>query len=231
MLSKQQFNKAIDHTLLKATATRDDILRFCDEAASHHFAAVVLFPYWVPTAVKRMHGTDIKICTVISFPHGAGTRAAKVYEARNAISIGAEEIDMVINIGALKSGDYEYVEQEVNDIVTAAKLTGSTLVKLIIEAPVLTQEEKIKACHIAVNAGVDFVKTSTGTQQNGSAEEDVKLIRQVVGPNVGIKAAGGIRTVEQAMNLLDAGANRLGTSAGVALAEGYDPEDYYKGMK
>lgn len=231
MYTKQQFAKLIDHTLLKPTATEEMISRFCLEAKHHHFATVVLFPAWVPLAIRTLHGSDVKVCTVIGFPHGASTRATKVFEARNAVANGADELDVVINIGALKSGDTAYVERELTDIIGSPQMGGMTqdsrhaLVKVIIETPYLTKEEKITACKIAVDAGADFIKTATGTAPNGATMEDVQLIRDVVGPSIGVKAAGGIRTVEHAMDLLDSGANRLGTSAGIAILEGYNPEE------
>ncbi|MHB1190603.1 MAG: deoxyribose-phosphate aldolase, partial [Armatimonadota bacterium] len=168
---------------------------------------------------------------------GSSTRATKVYEARNAVTNGAEELDVVINVGALKSKDLEYVSRELTDIIGTAQMSGMTqdakrtLFKVIIETPFLTREEKITACKIARDAGADFIKTSTGTAPNGATVEDVQLIRDVVGPSIGVKAAGGIRTIEHAMDLLDAGANRLGTSTGVALVQAYIPEELLKQTK
>lgn len=234
MYSKEQFAKLIDYTLIRPTATRDEITSFCGEALQHHFAAVVVLPYYVPLAVELLEGSDVKVCTTIGFPHGASTRSTKVHEARNAVTNGAEELDVVINVSALKSGDIEYVQRELSDVVSASVLSGMTqdarrtLVKVIIETPLLTNEEKITACEICRDAGADFIKTSTGTTSNGAAVEDIQLIRTVVGPAIGVKAAGGIRTIEHAMDLLDAGANRLGTSAGVALVRTYDPDELLK---
>jgi deoxyribose-phosphate aldolase len=235
--TRQQFSKLIDHTLLKPAATRDDIIRFCEEARQHHFAAVVVFPSWVPLAVGQLEGTDVKVCTPIGFPHGASTRATKVFEARNAVTNGAEELDVVINVGALKSGDLDYVRRELTDLISSAQISGMTqdakrtLVKVIIETPYLTNEEKTVVCHIAQDAGADFIKTSTGTAPNGAIVEDVQLIRDAVGPAMGVKAAGGIRTIEHAMDLLDAGANRLGTSTGVALIQAYNPDELLRPSK
>ena len=237
MYTKEQFAKLIDYTLLRPAATRDDIIRFCDEAKQHHFAAAVVLPYWVPLAVRQLEGSDVKVCTTVGFPHGMSTRATKVYEARNAVSHGAEELDVVINVGALKSGDYEYVAHELTDIIGSARLSGMTqdakctLVKVIIETPLLTDEEKIKACEIVRDADADFIKTSTGTAPNGATKEDIHLIRTVIGPTIGVKAAGGIRTIEHAMDLLDCGANRLGTSSGVALVQAYNPDELLKGSR
>lgn len=237
MYTRQQFSKLIDNTLLKSTAERDDIIQFCEDAKQHHFAAVVVYPFWVSLAVKQLEGTDVKVCTTVGFPHGCSTRSTKVHEARNAVNNGADEIDVVINVGALKSGDFEYVQRELSDVISAAQLSGitqeakRTLVKVIIETPFLTREEKIKACEIVRDAGADFIKTSTGTAPNGATVEDIQLIRNIVGPAMGVKAAGGIRTVEHAMDLLDAGANRLGTSAGVAIVQAYNPEELLKSAR
>lgn len=235
MYTKEQFSKLIDYTLLRPTANADDIIAFCEEAKRCHFAAVVVLPFWVPLAVRQLEGTDVKVCTTIGFPHGASTRATKVFEVRNAVTNGAEELDVVINVGALKSGDLDYVRRELSDIVSAANLSGMTqdakrtLVKVIIETPYLSKEEKVTACEVVRDSGADFIKTSTGTAHNGAATvEDVQLIRTVVGPAIGVKAAGGIRTIEHAMDLLDAGANRLGTSTGVALVQAYDPDELLK---
>lgn len=237
MYTRAQFAKLIDNTFLKPAATKEEVMRFCKEARHHHFAAVVVFPAWVPLAVKALEGCDVKVCTPIGFPHGATTRAAKVYEARNAVSNGADELDVVINVGALKSGDLEYVTRELTDIISTAQLSGMTtdarrtLYKVIIETPYLTLDEKIAACKIAQRVGADFIKTSTGTAPNGANVEDVHIIRDVVGSSMGIKAAGGIRTLDHAMDLLDGGANRLGTSTGVAILQAYDPEEMLKPVK
>ena len=234
MYTKEQFSKLIDNTFLKPTATRDDVILFCEESRRRHFAAVVVFPHWIALAARELEGSDVKVCTPIGFPYGANTRASKVYEARNAVTNGAEELDVVINVGALKSGDLEFVRREISEIVSTAKISGMTqdskrtLVKVIIETPYLTKEEKITACEIVRDAGADFIKTSTGTAPNGATVEDVQLIRSIVGPATGVKAAGGIRTIEHAMNLLDAGANRLGTSTGIALVQAYDPDELLK---
>ncbi len=237
MYTKEQFAKLIDNTFLKPAATQEEIIRFCEEAKRYHFAAVVVFPFWVPLAVRQLEGSDVKVCTPIGFPFGANARSTKVYEARNAVTNGAEELDVVMNIGAFKSGDYDFVQRELADIVGAARLSGitedakRTLVKVIIETAYLTRKEKIKACEIIRDVGADFVKTSTGMAPGGATVEDIQLIREIVGPSIGVKASGGIRTVEFAMDLLDAGASRLGTSTGVALVEAYDPEELLKASK
>ncbi len=232
MFSKEQFAKLMDSTLLKPTATRDDVIRLCEQAAEYHFAAVVVFPYWLPVARKALEGSDVKVATVVGFPFGASGRSVKLYEARSAVSNGAKELDVVINIPALKSGERDVVEREVSEIVSASRMAGltedakGTTVKFIIECYYLTDEEKRTACEIIRDNGGDFIKTSTGTAPGGATVEDIRLIRNVVGADVGVKAAGGIRTTEQAMAMLDAGASRIGTSSAAAIVEGYVPEDY-----
>jgi deoxyribose-phosphate aldolase len=222
----------MDSTLLKPTATRDDIVRLCEEAKKHHFATVVVFPFWVPIAARQMAGSDVKVATVIGFPFGAHTRATKLFEARNAVTNGAKELDVVINISAVKSGEYGIVEREITEIVDSTRMTGltedakRTLIKIIIEAGYLTNDEKTEVCKILRDSGVDFVKTSTGTAPIGATVEDIRIIRGVVGAGMGVKAAGGIKTADQAMAMLDAGASRIGTSAAVQIVESYVPENY-----
>lgn len=237
MYTKEQFAKLIDNTFLKPTATGEEIARFCEESKRSHFAAAVVFPFWVPLAVRQLEDSDVKVCTPVGFPFGANTRSSKVYEARNAVTNGADEIDVVINIGAVKSGDYDFLKRELTEVVGAVSLSGMTqdakrtLVKVIIETPLLTDAEKITVCEIALECGADFIKTSTGTSPNGATVEDIRLIRSIVGPSIGVKAAGGIRTLEHAMNLLDAGANRLGTSSGFTLAQTYNPSELLKSVR
>jgi len=232
MFSKEQFAKLMDSTLLKPTATRDDILRLCEEAIHYHFASVVVFPFWLPLVRRALQDSDVKPATVVGFPFGANGRSVKVYEARTAITNGAKELDIVINISALKSGERQIVEAEVKELVDVARITGMTqdakrtTLKFIIECYYLTDDEKKIACEIIRDAGGDFVKTSTGTAPGGATVEDIRLIRNIVGPDIGVKAAGGIRTTEQAMAMLDAGASRIGTSNAAAIVEGYVPEDY-----
>jgi len=232
MFSKEQFAKLMDSTLLKPTATREDILRLCEEAIHYHFAAVVVFPFWLPLVRRALQDSDVKPATVVGFPFGANGRSVKVYEARTAITNGAKELDIVINISALKSGERQIVEAEVKELVDVARITGMTqdakrtTLKFIIECYYLTDDEKKIACEIIRDAGGDFVKTSTGTAPGGATVEDIRLIRNIVGPDIGVKAAGGIRTTEQAMAMLDAGASRIGTSNAAAIVEGYVPEDY-----
>lgn len=208
----------IDHTLLRPEATREEILRVCEEALAYGFAAVVVNPYWVREVARRLEGSAVRPCTVVGFPLGATFSDVKVYETRRAIFEGAREIDMVINIGALKSGQGEIVEQDIRAVVEACHEFG-VLCKVILETALLTEEEKVKACVLAKRAGADFVKTSTGFSKGGATIEDVLLLRRVVGPEMGVKAAGGIRDAEMARRLLQAGATRLGASAGVKIVQ------------
>ncbi len=232
MFSKEQFAKLMDSTLLKPAATREDILRHCEEAIQYHFATVVVFPFWLPLVRKALQDSDVKPATVIGFPFGANGRSVKLYEARTAITNGAKELDIVINYSALKSGERQIVEAEIKELVDVARITGMTqdakrtALKFIVECYYLTDEEKRIACEMIRDAGGDFVKTSTGTAPGGATVEDIRLIRHVVGADIGVKAAGGIRTTEQAMEMLDAGASRIGTSSAAAIVEGYVPEDY-----
>ncbi|UZH05709.1 deoxyribose-phosphate aldolase [Heyndrickxia coagulans] len=204
----------IDHTLLKPEATEKDILKLTAEAAQYHFASVCIHPYWVKLAAKELAGTGVKVCTVIGFPLGATTSETKAFETKKAIEDGAEEMDMVINIGALKSGDIEAVEADIRAVVEAAQ---GKLVKVIIETCLLTNEEKELACRLSVKAGAHFVKTSTGFSTGGATVEDVKLMRQTVGDKAGVKASGGIHTKAEAEAMIEAGATRIGASSGVKI--------------
>ncbi|WP_046721566.1 deoxyribose-phosphate aldolase [Heyndrickxia coagulans] len=204
----------IDHTLLKPEATEKDILKLTAEAAQYHFASVCIHPYWVKLAARELAGTGVKVCTVIGFPLGATTAETKAFETKKAIEDGADEIDMVINIGALKSGDIEAVEADIRAVVEAAQ---GKLVKVIIETCLLTNEEKELACRLAVKAGAHFVKTSTGFSTGGATIEDVKLMRQTVGDKAGVKASGGIHTKAEAEAMIEAGATRIGASSGVKI--------------
>lgn len=208
----------IDHTLLKPEATREQIARLCEEAQKYGFAAVCVNPTNVKLAAKLLEDSSVAVCTVVGFPLGATLPEVKAYEAQQALSQGAAEIDMVINIGALKSGDRELVEQ---DIAAVARLCHDhgAICKVIIEAALLTEEEKVTACQLAKEAGADYVKTSTGFGPGGATVEDVALMRRVVGPSMGVKAAGGIRTLETARAMIQAGATRIGTSSGVKIAQ------------
>jgi deoxyribose-phosphate aldolase len=208
----------IDHTLLKPDATEEQIKKLCKEARENKFASVCINPHYVPLAVECLRGSDVKVCTVIGFPLGASTTRTKVAEAKEVVENGAGEVDMVINIGALKSGDIDAVRNDIESVVIAVK--DRALVKVIIETCLLTDEEKVKACQIAKMAGADFVKTSTGFSTGGATVEDVKLMRQVVGSEMGVKASGGVRSFAAAMEMIKAGANRLGTSSGVAIVKG-----------
>lgn len=211
--------KYIDHTNLKSYATKEDIIKLCEEAKKYGFYAVCVNPYRVKLAKEHLKGTDIKVASVIGFPLGATPTEVKVFEAKKALENGADELDMVINIGALKDKDYEYVKKDIEDVTKVAHEKGA-IVKVIIETCYLTEEEKEIACKLAVEAGADFVKTSTGFGTSGATIEDVKLMRKIVGEKVGVKAAGGIRTYKQAIEMIRAGANRIGTSSGVKIVEG-----------
>lgn len=208
----------IDHTLLKPEATRQQIEILCQEAKEHGFFSVCVNPTWVSTARELLNGSNVKVCTVIGFPLGATTSETKAFETRNAIENGADEVDMVINIGALKDQNDELVEKDIRVVVEAAK--GSALTKVIIETSLLTREEKIRACKLSVKAGADFVKTSTGFSTGGATIEDIKLMRETVGPNIGVKASGGVRNTEDTQKMIEAGATRIGASAGVAILKG-----------
>lgn len=212
-----KINKFIDHTLLKADSVKSQFDQLLDEAKEFDFASVCVNPSWVSYCAKELKGTDVKVCTVVGFPLGATTAETKAFETQNAIANGADEIDMVINIGLLKQGDYQAVEDDIRAVVEAS---GDKLVKVIIETCLLNDEEKVKACQLSVAAGADFVKTSTGFSTAGANVSDVKLMRQTVGPDIGVKAAGGTRSLEDAAAFIDAGATRIGTSSGVKIVHG-----------
>ncbi|AWB43776.1 deoxyribose-phosphate aldolase [Paenibacillus sp. CAA11] len=208
----------IDHTLLRADASQAEIQKITEEAKKYSFASVCVNPTWVSYAAAQLAGTPVKVCTVIGFPLGANTPEVKAFEAQNAIANGAGEVDMVVNIGAIKSGDFELVERDIKAVVDAA--AGKALVKVIIETCLLTDEEKVRACELSVKAGADFVKTSTGFSTGGATPEDVALMRKTVGPNVGVKASGGVRSLEDLQAMVNAGATRIGASSGVKIMEG-----------
>ncbi|WP_338450386.1 deoxyribose-phosphate aldolase [Niallia oryzisoli] len=211
--------RLIDHTLLKANATKAEIMKLLEEAKQYQFASVCINPTWVKTAAEFLHDTpEVKVCTVIGFPLGATTPEVKAFETKNAIENGATEVDMVINIGALKDQDYDAVEADIKAVVDAAK--GKALTKVIIETCLLTDEEKVKACELSVKAGADFVKTSTGFSTGGATVEDVALMRKTVGPEIGVKASGGVRSAEDAEAVIKAGATRIGASSGVKIVNG-----------
>ena len=212
-----KLNKYIDHTLLKADASQEQIETLIEEAKKYDFASVCVNPTWVSFAAQALKATDVKVCTVIGFPLGANTPELKAFETSDAIQNGANEVDMVINIGALKSRNFDLVERDIRAVVEAAE---GTLVKVIIETCLLTDDEKVKACQIAQKAGADFVKTSTGFSTGGATVADVALMRKTVGPDMGVKASGGARSYEDALAFIKAGATRIGASSGVAIMEG-----------
>jgi len=216
MISPTELARMIDHTLLKPEATQEQIERLCAEAAAHHFASVCINPVYVPLAVQQLEGSDVVVCTVVGFPLGATLTQVKAYETEQAILAGAHEIDMVINVGALKSGLTDVVRDDVTAVTQTAHQHGA-IVKVIIEAALLTDDEKRTACELAKAAGADYVKTSTGFGPGGATTADVALMRQTVGPEMGVKAAGGIRSFADARTMIAAGATRLGASAGVKI--------------
>lgn len=209
--------KLIDHTLLKPEATREEVVKLCEEAKQHRFASVCVNTTWVPLCKALLAGSSVMVCAVVGFPLGAMTPTAKAYEAREAVRQGAREIDMVLNIGALKSRDFETVFEDICRVVKAAAPAG---VKVILETSALNTEEKIIACALSKLAGAAFVKTSTGFGKGGATVEDIELMRRIVGTDVGVKASGGVRTAEDAIKMAQAGANRLGASASVAIVTG-----------
>lgn len=212
-----KMNKYIDHTLLKPEATQAMIDKLCSEAKEHDFASVCVNPYWVKRSAELLAGTDVKVCTVIGFPLGASTTEVKAAETRDAIRSGATEVDMVLNVGALKSGDLETVKADVAAVKQAA---GDVLLKVILETGLLTDVEKETACKLCVEAGADYVKTSTGFGPGGATVEDIALMRKTVGANIGVKASGGVRDGEAALAMIEAGASRIGTSSGVSIVTG-----------
>jgi len=209
----------IDHTLLKPEATKQQIETLCAEAKKYRFASVCINPCYVPLCAQLLKDSSVKVCTVIGFPLGASNTATKVFEAEQALREGAQELDMVMNIGMLKSGEFEYVENDIFGVVTTAKRYGA-LTKVILETCLLTDEEKVKACLLAKRAGADFVKTSTGFGKGGATAGDVALMRRVVGTAMGVKAAGGVRSREEALAMVASGADRIGASASVKIISG-----------
>ncbi|MGG0413038.1 deoxyribose-phosphate aldolase [Peribacillus simplex] len=215
----------IDHTLLKADATKEQIKVLCEEAREYNFASVCVNPTWVKYASELLEGSEVKVCTVIGFPLGATTPETKAFETKDAIANGAHEVDMVINIGALKDKDDELVERDIRAVVAAS--TGKALSKVIIETSLLTDEEKVRACELAVKAGTDYVKTSTGFSTGGATVEDITLMRKTVGPDIGVKASGGVRNTSDAQKVIEAGATRIGASAGVSIVKGLTADSDY----
>ncbi len=210
--------KLIDHTILKADATRDEIVKVCKEARQYGFASVCVNPYWVPLVASELAGSPVKVCTVIGFPLGATSTESKMAEAAAAIRVGAQEIDMVLNIGALRSGDSESVKRDIQGVVEESH-RGGAIVKVILETALLDDNQKAVACTLAKVAGADFVKTSTGFGPSGATAQDIALMRKIVGPDMGVKASGGIRTLEDLQKMAAAGASRIGASASVKIME------------
>ncbi|HMK09266.1 MAG TPA: deoxyribose-phosphate aldolase, partial [Anaerolineales bacterium] len=213
-----QLGHMIDHTLLKPDATQDQIAQLCFEARKYNFASVCVNPTYVRLCADLLKGSPVVVCTVVGFPLGATPTEVKVYETQQAIRDGAAEIDMVINVGAVKSRDYELAERDIASVARACR-AGNALLKVIIEAALLTDEEKVVACQLAKVAGADYVKTSTGFGPGGATAADVALMRRVVGPTIGVKAAGGIKTLADAQQMIAAGASRLGASASVKIMQ------------
>lgn len=217
-----RYEEYFDHTLLKPEATREDVLRICEEALSHGFASVCVNQYRTALVSERLKGSGVKVCTVVGFPLGASSTQVKAYEAARAVEDGAQEIDMVINIGALKDKEYDYVKADISGV---KKACNKAILKVIIETCLLTEQEKEKACELSVEAGADFVKTSTGFSSGGATVADVALMRRTVGDRAKVKASGGIRDRKTADAMLAAGADRLGTSATVRIVEEHDEQD------
>lgn len=216
--------KYIDHTALKPETTKAQIEQLAQEAREYGFMSVCVNPTHVQYAKSLLEGTDVLVCTVIGFPLGANTPAVKAFETKNAIDNGAGEVDMVINIGALKDKNYDLVAEDIKAVVEAA---GDVTTKVIIETALLTDEEKVKACEIVKAQGADFVKTSTGFSTGGATKEDIALMRKTVGPEMGVKASGGVRSYEDVMAMIDAGATRIGASAGVQILKGEEAKGDY----
>ncbi|MDD7593025.1 MAG: deoxyribose-phosphate aldolase [Peptoniphilaceae bacterium] len=212
-----EINRMIDHTLLKPEATPEQIEQLCREARDYHFCSCCVNTAYVPQVHAALEGSDVKTCCVVGFPLGAMSTAAKAFEARQAIADGADEVDMVLHVGALKSGDDDYVKQ---DIQAVKDVCGERVLKVILETCLLTDEEKKRACELAVAAGADFVKTSTGFSTGGATVEDVRLMKETVGERAQVKASGGIHTTAEALAMIEAGASRIGASAGIQIVEG-----------
>ena len=224
-ITAQELAGYIDHTLLKPGATKEQFTQLCEEAVQYKFKSVCVNSSWVPFVTKKLRGSSIKVCSVIGFPLGEMATRSKAFEARNAIANGAHEVDMVMNIGALKSGNLKLVEEDIRAIKRACRST--TLLKVIIETSLLTETEKILACEISKKAGADFVKTSTGFTGSGATVEDIALMRRVVGPKMGVKASGGIRDYKTAVAMIRAGATRIGAGGSVAIITGSPNTESY----
>ena len=224
-MNKQELAKMIDHTILKAEATDAEIMQLCKEAIEYGFASVCVNPSMVKKAATILEGSEVKVCTVIGFPLGATSTEVKAFETEQTIKDGATEVDMVINVGKLKENNLEYVRNDIAAVVNAAK--GKALTKVIIESCLLTDEEKVTVCKIAKEVGADFVKTSTGFSTGGATKEDIKLMRETVGPDMGVKASGGVRSHEDAMAMIENGATRIGASASIAICNGTKSNSNY----
>ncbi|WP_342598431.1 deoxyribose-phosphate aldolase [Psychrobacillus sp. FSL H8-0483] len=221
----QNIAALIDHTLLKQDATKKQIEKLCEEAKTNIFASVCVNPTWVKLSSTLLQDSPVKVCTVIGFPLGASTTAVKAFETTDAIENGADEIDMVINVGALKDQDYNFVQRDIEAVVEAAK--GKAIVKVILETCLLTDEQIAKASELSKTAGADFVKTSTGFSTGGATVSAVKLMRETVGPDLGVKASGGVRNLEDLQAMVDAGATRIGASSGVEIVQGLESKSSY----
>ncbi|HCY06007.1 MAG: deoxyribose-phosphate aldolase [Erysipelotrichaceae bacterium] len=219
-----KLNKYIDHTLLKQDATKGMFDKLCEEAKEYDFKTVCVNPSWIEYCKEKLRGSDVKVCTVIGFPLGAMTSEAKAFEARQAVELGADEVDMVLNIGRLKNNEIEYV---INDIKKVKEAIGDKVLKVIIETCLLTDEEKLKACDAIIKANADFVKTSTGFSTSGANLEDVKLLKKGAKGILKVKAAGGVRSQEDMITFIENGADRIGTSSGVKLMSNQKPTDSY----
>lgn len=213
-----KFEQYIDHTLLKPEASEESIIKICDEAKEYEFASVCVNAYYASLVARELKGSNVKTCVVVGFPLGATTKEVKAFEANQAIENGAQEIDMVINIGAIKSNKYDVVREDIKAVVDAA--SGRAIVKVILETCLLTDEEKVKACEIAKEVGANFVKTSTGFSTGGATVHDIKLMRETVGPDMGVKASGAVRTTKDAEAVIEAGASRIGASSSIAIVSG-----------
>ena len=218
-LSRKRLARMIDHTLVKPTATKEDVMRLCKEAEKYGFCCAVVNPTFVSLARRMLKATDVKVCSTVGFPFGATLPEVKAFEAKTVVKQGAEEVDMVMNVSALKSKDYDVVKRDIEAVVNVKRLNSDVVVKVIIETAWLTGEEKVTACKLAKEAGADFVKTSTGFFGGKATVEDIRLMRQTVGKDMGVKAAAGIRTLKDAFAMIEAGANRIGTSTAVAIIE------------
>ena len=219
-MEKDKLSRMIDHTILKADATKEEVQALCKEAKEYNFASVCINPSHISLAKKELQGTEVKVCTVIGFPLGANATEVKKFETKVAIEDGATEVDMVINVGKLKEKDYDYVLKDIEAVVEAAK--GKAIVKVIIETSLLNDEEKKIACLLSKKAGADFVKTSTGFSTGGATEEDIRLMRETVGEEMGVKASGGVRTYDDAIKMINAGATRIGASASINIVNKVD---------